>query len=146
MPEDQESRPETEASPSAEQTETENPLRSFLVALATDHTLLGRFIRDPEAVMGSAGLSADDRAVLKSANPSIIHARLTGQVTATAAPVTVLVVDIPGGEPSIRQVIHPQFVIHPQQIFPQQVIHPQQIFPQQIFPQMLLQQIFPQQQ
>src|ERR1051326_2202869 len=72
--------------------------RTFLVGLATDPGLLGRFIKDPSTVMGEAGLSANDQAVLHSANPAAIHARLSG-APQPGAPVTVLVVTVGEGAP-----------------------------------------------
>jgi len=135
-----------------EQARTDDPFRAFLVALATDPATLGRFIKDPDATMKAASVRADDQGVLKSGSPAAIHARLTGQTSPAAAPVTVLVVDMAsggsdaaGGTPSVRFVgaLSPHQTFFPQ-IFPQQVVHPQ-IFPQQVFPQQVHPQIFPQQ-
>jgi hypothetical protein len=142
-------------------------LRDYLVTLATDPAELGRFVKDAEAAMDAAALPPEDRAVLRSANPGLIYARLSGRVPGMA-PVTVLVVDMEaaaeGGEeaPRIRSgmasttgggvPVFPQWqLIFPQQIFPLQIqplqiqpIFPQQVFPQQIFP-LQIQPIFPQQ-
>src|SRR5262249_42323841 len=69
----------------------DNPLRDYLVKLATDPAELGRVVKDLEA----AGVSAEDRAVLKSGNPSAIYARLAGAgASFGGAPVAVLVVDM----------------------------------------------------
>ena len=143
----------------------ENQLRDYLVKLATDAAELGRFVKDPDASMEGAGLSADERAALRSGNPSAIYARLSG-AGASASSVTVLVVDLePGAEgapqtPTIRggygtilgggQPVYPQYqLIFPQihpiypQIYPQiHPVFPQQIFPQQIHP--IFPQIYPQ--
>ena len=131
-------------------------LRSFLVGLATDPAALGRFIRDPDAEMSDADLANEDRAVLRSGNPGMIHARLAGRGTAAASPPAVMLVvdmvtDSSGvAEPRVRETGSAAILQFPQQVFPQivppQQIFPQQIFPQQVFPQVVLPQlVFPQQ-
>ncbi len=96
--------PDIPTQPEAEQPESGDKVRAFLVKLATDPRELGQFIKDPEATMNSAGLGADDQAVLKSGNQAAINSRLAGRTMAKAAPVTLLVVDIGAdGKPSIRE-------------------------------------------
>ena len=124
---------------------SDHPLRRYLVKLATDPGELGRFIKDPEKSMESAGLSDEEQAILKSGNPSAIYGRVAGGAGGargaySTPPVTVLVVDVhpgPEGEPEtllVRgpggpgygyQEVHPMYPqIHPQQVsYPQ--IHPQ---------------------
>ena len=76
----------------------EHPLRRYLVKLATDPAELGRFVKDPDSAMESAGLSSEEQAILKSGNQSAIYGRVTGGYGG-APPVTALVVDVhPGGE------------------------------------------------
>ena len=134
---------------------SDHPLRRYLVKLATDPGELGRFIKDPEKSMESAGLSDEEQAILKSGNPAAIYGRVAGgpggarEAYSTPA-VTVLVVDVhpgPEGEPEtllVRgpggpgygyQEVHPMYPqIHPQQVsYPQ--IHPQQVSYPQIHPQ-----------
>ena len=124
---------------------SDHPLRRYLVKLATDPGELGRFIKDPEKSMESAGLSDEEQAILKSGNPAAIYGRVAGgpggaREAYSTPPVTVLVVDVhpgPEGEPEtllVRgpggpgygyQEVHPMYPqIHPQQVsYPQ--IHPQ---------------------
>ena len=52
---------------------------AFLVALATDPTRLGAFIKDPDAAMRAAGVDEVDQVILKSGQPATIYARLSGQ-------------------------------------------------------------------
>ena len=86
----------------AERPQQENKLRSFLVSLATDAALLGRYIKDPDSTINEAGLSPEDKAVLQTGNPVAIHSRLAGQTTGMPA-ATLLVVDMTSdGTPSIR--------------------------------------------
>jgi hypothetical protein len=123
--------------------ESDDQLRAFLVDVATDPAALGRFVKDPEATMSEAGLSADDQAVLRSGNPAAINARLAGGPAAGPSGPMMLVVDVAGEQVSVRPIGLPQFV----QQFPQlvQQIAPQ-ILPQvtpQILPQ-LVQQVAPQ--
>src|SRR5262245_39187363 len=68
--------------------------RAFLVSLATDPARLGQFIKDPDSAMRAAELSTEEQALLKTGNPAAIYGRLTDQPTPTAAPVTVLIVDL----------------------------------------------------
>ena len=134
---------------------SDHPLRRYLVKLATDPGELGRFIKDPEKSMESAGLSDEEQAILKSGNPAAIYGRVAGgpggaREAYSTPPVTVLVVDVhpgPEGEPEtllVRgpggpgygyQEVHPMYPqIHPQQVsYPQ--IHPQQVSYPQIHPQ-----------
>jgi hypothetical protein len=89
---------QTVKQPTTEKTQKEDKLLSLLVKLGTDPSELGRFIKDPDATMNSAGLSPEDQALLKSGNQAAIHSRVTGQ----QAPL-LLVVDIDKeGSPSIR--------------------------------------------
>ena len=135
---------------------SDHPLRRYLVKLATDPGELGRFIKDPEKSMESAGLSDEEQAILKSGNPAAIYGRVAGgpggaREAYSTPPVTVLVVDVhpgPEGEPEtllVRgpggpgygyQEVHPMYPqIHPQQVsYPQ--IHPQQVSYPQIHPQL----------
>lgn len=68
-----------------------------------DSEKLGEFIKDPEQAISGAELAEEDRAALRSGNPSEIYGRLTGQETFRPAPATVLVVDLmpseAGGDP-----------------------------------------------
>jgi len=48
----------------------------FLSNLSQDPTLRQRFSQDPDAVMEEAGLSAEDREVLKSGSPERIREHL----------------------------------------------------------------------
>src|ERR1700674_4371825 len=88
----------------SEQSPPEGPgpdnFRSFLVGLATDPARLGNFVRDAQTSMTEAGLSPNDQAILRSADPAAIHARLSGvQAQSAAQPVTLLVVTVGEGEP-----------------------------------------------
>jgi hypothetical protein len=165
MPEKDKSKEDTTTQSPAEQAGKEDQFRAFLVALATDPAQLGRFMKDPDATMNSAGLGVDDRAILKSGDPAAIHARLTGQ--ATGKPVVLLVVDTTTDEaPSIRgmhavgssafqqQVIHPStgyppsmYYLHPWPIHTPQMyyLHPWPIYTQPIGypPSMPYPQFFP---
>ena len=125
--------------------------RTFLVGLATDPGLLGRFIKDPSAVMDEAELGASDQAVLQSANPVAINARLSG-APQPGTPVTVLVVTVGQGAPG-AETLHvtpavqalPQVTpVAVQQVLPQVLPVIQQVQPQVVQPQILPQQIFPQ--
>jgi hypothetical protein len=155
----------TNGSGKQESAPEQDGFKSFLVALATDPSRLGEFIRDPDATMTAAGIPDADQAILKSGNPAAIYGRLAGPAAAppaaAAAPAAVLlVVDIARDEagkevgviirtaPAGLQAqggFFPQFPQFPQQfpqiVPPQIVVHPQ-IFPQ-IFPQ-VHPQIFPQ--
>ena len=103
----------------AEQPQQENKLRSFLISLATDAALLGRYIKNPDSTINEAGLSPEDKAVLQSGNPVAIHSRLAGQATGMPA-ATLLVVDMASdGTPSIRGV-YPTGASY----FPQQATQP----------------------
>ena len=89
---------------------SEDTLSAFLVKLATDHSELGHFIRDPDGSMDQAGLSAQDQALLKSGNAAAINARLRGE-PAPQAPPPLLLVDVgPDGKPSVRETTAPHIV------------------------------------
>jgi hypothetical protein len=119
-----------------------DPVRSFLVALATDPARLGAFIKDADAEMKTAGLSAEDQAVLKSGNPGLIHARLAG--VTQQPPVTVLVVDSTGGDNGDQELkVRPTGRLGddppppPQVVYPQmQMVYPPPPPPQVVYPQM----------
>jgi hypothetical protein len=51
-------------------------LQLFLARLATDPRTFEEYLRNPDEVMHKAGLSAPDRAALKTADPPAIAARL----------------------------------------------------------------------
>src|SRR4051812_32725547 len=77
--------------------EPQDKLLAFMVAVATDPIKLGIFIRDPVVAMAEAGISEVDQAVMKSGNPLIIHARLSGQKFSFTPP----------GDPSIQSIPTP---------------------------------------
>jgi hypothetical protein len=49
-----------------------SPLQDFLTDLALDPAKYAAFMRDPDAVMRSAGLAAESRSVLKSGDSAAI--------------------------------------------------------------------------
>jgi hypothetical protein len=96
--------PKSVSKSEAEEPEKQDELRAFLVKLATDPTELGNFIKHPEDTMDRAGLSADDKALLRTGNAAAINARLAGRAVHKGAAPPVLVVDVnEKGEPRVRE-------------------------------------------
>ncbi len=125
--------------------------KSFLVGLATDPAQLGRFIKDPEAVLKDSGLSQEDQDALRSGNPTAIYTRLLPTPAPEAAqpqPVLVVVVDVTQGQAGTEGVSLRTGTAGLQTggaiMFPQFPQFPQITFPQITFPQITFPQIFPQ--
>jgi hypothetical protein len=101
---------------------SEDKLSAYLSKLATDHSALGHFIRDPDGSMDQAGLSAQDQALLKSGNAAAINSRLRGEPVPQAPPPLLLVDLGPDGKPSVRETTTPHIVgtaFHPGYTSPQ---------------------------
>src|SRR5689334_23709986 len=111
--------------------ESEDQLRAFLVEVATDPGALGRVVKEPDAGMSEAGLSAEDQAVLKSGNPGVINARLAGGAGGAASGPMMLVVDVAGDQVNVRPLL--QFPPPPPQVVwqgpPLQIQQPTLVFP-----------------
>lgn len=56
-----------------------SPLQDFLTDLALDPAMYAAFMRDPDAVMRSAGLAAESQSVLKSGDSATIAAGLAAE-------------------------------------------------------------------
>src|SRR6516164_5638888 len=106
--------------------------RALLIALATDPAHLGEYIKDPDGAMRKAGISDVDQVVLKSGQPWMIHARLSGQRfsfapstpagTPSAMPAAMLVVDMvrPAGASDAAAADQPAVRVQPAQSNPNQ--------------------------
>jgi len=123
--------------------------KKFLSGLATDPQKLEKFLKNPDRVMKTAGLTKEDQVLLKSGDQAAIHARLSGQPVAAnnwsvsilpvgAAPqgplsflltLQVTIVPLPSAQTTAGgPLVHPPVIVHPPitvtTTHPPVVVHP----------------------